>query len=325
MRVTFIDVGYGDAILFQADSGYTVLLDGGSDLTEEFAGDPYRIRCADYLAAHGITHLNALLISHIHEDHVCGLMPLLEKVTADAVYMPYPVEPFLRGKDVFPLPDAKRSVHLYTKALNGYRKLIADAVNGGKPVKALLPGDTVTLTDGLTVEVLGPRSGNLLPYMEKVQRAYASDDAMEISTLLTELDATSNATSLLMRVTADGVPFVLAADYCPRDWQGLPEGILNDVRVLKLPHHGQKDAVDAELMKDMPLEYVITTSSSDRRYNSANPSVYETLSRISPTGKAPEFLFTDEREYPPYFSEPEGFHAIVMEIANGTVSVDFER
>lgn len=325
MRVTFIDVGYGDAILFEADNGYKALLDGGSDLVEEFAQDAYRIRSADYLAARGVTHLDALLISHIHEDHVCGLMPLLERVTADAIYVPYPIEPFLRGKDLFPAPEAKRSVHLYTKALNDFRHLIRGAAEAGRSVKTVCPGDTLTLTDGLTVDVLGPKSGNLLPYMERVREAYATDDVGRITELLTELDASSNATSLLLHVTADGLPFMLAADYCPRDWQGFPEKFLNDVRVLKLPHHAQKDAVDAELMKDMPLEYVITTASSDRRYNSANPYVYETLTAIAPGGKAPEFLFTDEREYPPYFSQPEGFHAIRMDIAHGSVSVGYVK
>ena len=44
MRITIINVGYGDAILFQGAEGFTALLDGGSALDSEFAGDPYRIR-----------------------------------------------------------------------------------------------------------------------------------------------------------------------------------------------------------------------------------------------------------------------------------------
>lgn len=43
MRITFINVGYGDAILFQGENGYTALLDGGGNLEEEFAGDCFRI------------------------------------------------------------------------------------------------------------------------------------------------------------------------------------------------------------------------------------------------------------------------------------------
>ena len=36
MCVTVINVGYGDAILFQLKNGYTALLDGGSALESEF-------------------------------------------------------------------------------------------------------------------------------------------------------------------------------------------------------------------------------------------------------------------------------------------------
>ena len=66
MCVTVINVGYGDAILFQLKNGYTALLDGGSALESEFEGDSYRIRSADYLARQQIEHLNAVIISHIH-------------------------------------------------------------------------------------------------------------------------------------------------------------------------------------------------------------------------------------------------------------------
>ena len=79
MCVTVINVGYGDAILFQLKNGYTALLDGGSALESEFEGDSYRIRSADYLARQQIEHLNAVIISHIHEDHVCGLEAVLQQ------------------------------------------------------------------------------------------------------------------------------------------------------------------------------------------------------------------------------------------------------
>ena len=98
MRITFVNVGYGDAILMESDTGYTALLDGGGNLPQEFEGDPYRVRCAEYLRTRQIHHIDALLISHIHEDHVCGLLPVLKDVSVGAIYVPYPAEPFLKGK-----------------------------------------------------------------------------------------------------------------------------------------------------------------------------------------------------------------------------------
>ena len=88
MRITFVNVGYGDAILMESDTGYTALLDGGGNLPQEFEGDPYRVRCAEYLRTRQIHHIDALLISHIHEDHVCGLLPVLKDVSVGAIYLP---------------------------------------------------------------------------------------------------------------------------------------------------------------------------------------------------------------------------------------------
>lgn len=88
MKATFVNVGYGDCILLQNENGYTALIDGGSDLESEFAGDPYRIRASDYLKEQHISHLDAVFISHIHEDHVCGLEKVLNSVTADVIYTP---------------------------------------------------------------------------------------------------------------------------------------------------------------------------------------------------------------------------------------------
>ena len=39
MRVTFINVGYGDAALFQMPGGYTALLDGG-EIWRKISGSP---------------------------------------------------------------------------------------------------------------------------------------------------------------------------------------------------------------------------------------------------------------------------------------------
>jgi competence protein ComEC len=99
--------------------------------------------------------------------------------------------------------------------------------------------------------------------------------------------------------------------------------LLENVNVLKLPHHGQIDSIDEHFMENMPLAYVVTTASSDRRYHSAHAKVYERLTAMRPEGQAPQYLFTDERQYPPYFSQPDGFQAITLVIKSGTIVPEF--
>lgn len=323
MQLSFINVGYGDAFLFQGEDGYTALLDGGSALETEFQSDPYRIPALDYLQAQGIQHLDAVILSHIHEDHVCGLERVLEAIPCDRLFLPYPLQPFREGADLEIRESLPRSVKLYTAALNAYRHILQLQEKRGGKIEILEVGQEKDLACDLRFLVLGPRPGVLERYMEKVQALYQNTGEEERARLLTWLDAASNATSLLLKFWMPGMRFLAAADNCPRGWEEriLPE--LEDVNVLKLPHHGQKDAVSETFMSPMHLDYVITTASSDRRYQSANPQVYERLKALHPHRPQPCFLFTDERDYPPYFSQPEGFRAIRLVGTSGGLRLEF--
>ncbi len=283
MCVTVINVGYGDAILFQLKNGYTALLDGGSALESEFEGDSYRIRSADYLARQQIEHLNAVIISHIHEDHVCGLEAVLQQTVVDHLYVPYPVEPFLKGCELTPASNAPRSVPLYVAALNAYRRILLHAKEKGIPVTVLKAGQVLKFGIDTKMRILAPKSCVVDAYMEIVERAYSLEaDTDAVTECLIRLDATSNHTSMLLRFELGDIVFLSAADSCPSEWDEVPEIFFKNVNVLKLPHHGQIDSISESFMKNMPLEYIITTSASDRRYHSANQAVYQKLAAIFP-------------------------------------------
>lgn len=66
--IQFIDVGQGDAALVECDGCY-MLIDGG-DVT---AGD----KVYSVLKERGIQHLNILALSHLHADHIGGLIKAL--------------------------------------------------------------------------------------------------------------------------------------------------------------------------------------------------------------------------------------------------------
>lgn len=324
MQVTFVNVGYGDAILLQMPDGYTALLDGGSALNREFDGDPHRIRCIDYLRAVGIRHLDAVWISHIHEDHVCGLEPILQQVSVGRLYVPYPIEPFVQGRALRAGEDVPRSVPLYVEALNAYQRIICRAREANIPIQVVQAGDELKLSKGLIVRVLAPREAVVRAYIKLIHMCYSGEDDAP-TTLLTQLDSISNRTSLLLRIEAEGMTFLAAADSCPSEWEDISKNLLKNVNVLKLPHHGQKDSISEHFMRNIPLRYVITTAASDRRYHSANPWVYEQLSSWYPPDKCPRFLFTDERSYPPYFSQPDGFQAITLVINSGEIFPEFVK
>ncbi|MBW3588785.1 MAG: DNA internalization-related competence protein ComEC/Rec2 [Actinobacteria bacterium] len=63
LRITFLDVGQGDAAIVQSPTGATVLIDGGPD---------DRLLAA-HLRNRGIRRIDVALVSHFHYDHVAGL------------------------------------------------------------------------------------------------------------------------------------------------------------------------------------------------------------------------------------------------------------
>jgi len=80
LKAHFIDVGQGDCIIVQTPGGQTVLIDGGP------RGSGAAV--TKYLHDLGVTELMAVVATHPHEDHIGGLISVLESVPVKSVYMP---------------------------------------------------------------------------------------------------------------------------------------------------------------------------------------------------------------------------------------------
>lgn len=318
MQITFINVGYGDAILIQKGA-FTLLVDGGSALPQEFEGFPDRIPAWDFLKSQGIRQIDLMVLSHIHEDHTCGLSDLAAQLPIGAIAMPYRADRLRGVQHLTPDDQAARSVHLFTRALHAAESVLQLAQERGIPVHTLRCGDALTPTDGLRLEVLAPPTNVVDSFQDLIAQAGQLNNP---TPALTQLDRTSNDSSLVLKVTDGTMCCLLPGDNCPHNWKHIDFSLLENVNVLKLPHHGQIDSIDREIMQKMPLQAIITTASSDRRYHSANPAVYQALHDMHP---AAQLLFTDERAYPPYFSNPHGAQAVTLRMNCGLIQTEWMK
>ncbi len=314
MKITFINVGYGDAILIEQE-GKAILLDGGSALPEEFDGFPFRIRTKEYLVRAGINKIDLAIVSHIHDDHVGGIAAL--QIPIDKIWIPYDKTIFTGRKELWPDEKSPRNVKLFSGALNDFSKMITSyEKKDPNVVETVTAWKSLRIGDA-TISVLAPLFGVKQSFEERIIKAYLEEEPTES---LVWLDSCSNSTSMIVKIEIGKTAILLPGDSVPAGWKGIDFSLLKNVNVLKLPHHGQKDSVSEEMLASMPLEYVITTSSSDRRYESANREVYEKLLKWHPEV---QLLFSDERAYEPYFSQRDGFIATKLVIDSEGIHSEF--
>jgi competence protein ComEC len=130
LRVTVYDVGQGDAVLLQTPSGKTILYDTG--VLTPFQNSGRSVILPD-LQARGVTHLDAVILSHPHADHIGGMLTLIENLGIGVIYQ----SPLSFSSAVF----------------LGY---MSAAQREGIPIVEVHAGDVIDLDDQIRMLVLHP-------------------------------------------------------------------------------------------------------------------------------------------------------------------------
>ena len=230
VRLLFLNVGKGDAILIEGE-GFCYLLDTGTK------------KNTDQIKA-GLSFLNretleGILITHADKDHCGGLKKLLKAgLCTGKVY----ISSCFAGE--------KEKSH----------PAIQDAQDTGTPLQELSAGDTLALGEGVTLQVLGP---------------------------LRENEESEDDNSLVLLLTTPWGTALLCGDMTQTEEADLlSAGVLPQADLLKVGHHGKKDATSIALVKTVSPKLAVISSD-----DAGSSSV---TSRLMQAGA--EILFTQDAE-----------------------------
>ncbi|NLI79383.1 MAG: MBL fold metallo-hydrolase [Candidatus Riflebacteria bacterium] len=212
LRVTFLNVGQGDAILIRT-AEKTILLDAGDDRANAANGV-----IIPYLKREGITKIDTCIISHPHRDHFGGFIDLLPVV---------PIGEFQFSSDTLGSGDPEESSSDALLYMRMYEQIKAKNI----PYNKVLNGSTLDWGKGIKVEVIHadetPRTPSQPPRL--VQRGEV-------------VKSTANEQSLIFRATAGKISYLFTGD-AEKGAESRAIDLFRDklaCTVLKSGHHGSK-------------------------------------------------------------------------------------
>jgi competence protein ComEC len=217
VRVTFLDVGQGDAAIVETPGGAVWLVDAGgvaSARTLEGASAPGRA-ITRTLEAYGHDSIDLAIVSHPHPDHYLGLtaldVPVRELWVVD--------EPAAGGDVEARDSDAARA---RGSLLPSFRAIAAMLQARGTRITRPLLGTRKT-ADGVELTVWAPRWK---------EREGAPDE------LGADPVRSVNDNSLVVAISYGGRTILFTGDVEAEGELALVEAGLSHVDVVKVPHHG---------------------------------------------------------------------------------------
>lgn len=272
LQVHVLNVGpsEGDSILIIAPEGKTVLVDAGD------AGKGKVV--VDALNRYGVKHIDYLIASNSHPDHIGGIPEVLKAVKASVVIdSGYPPAGFEEegaseqanskpGKGSKKPPKAPkkggRSAELPT--VTAYRAFKAAVGDAGAEFKEAEPGQRYDLGGGAMLTILAP----IQPFFAPKDMRTGGNDP--------------NANSVVARLDYGDFSMLLPGDAeSISEERMIAKGANVSAKILEVAHYGSKYATSDDFLKHVRPEVAIISDGEYNRYG--HPST-EVLNRLKAAG-----------------------------------------
>lgn len=259
IRVNFLDVGQGDAILVQLPRGYDILIDGGE-------GDEVIIEMGKLMAPWDRS-IELMVLTHPHLDHLGGLMEVAKRFEVKEVWL--------------------NPIGYKTPEFLVFVSILYTDINIGR---IIFPYEGFTNSvKGGTIKVVWPREkskyGSFIGfagYMNGVKSQNGEKSKYSGSEV--------NNSSIVLLLSYGNIDFLLAGD---AEIESEGEYIIGfskniDIEVLKAGHHCSRTATSEKLLTKLNPELAICSVGKDNKFGHPHSETIEKFKE-----KKIEYLLTE--------------------------------
>ncbi len=316
LEIFFGNVGDGDAVLIRekrdGKQDYVLLVDAGRPYVEAREGS-LRKDALDHLMARGIRHLDRMIVTHPHIDHIGGALRILRMIPTDRLgMMTLPPE----GARYVPrsFTSADKVVNGLRHMMNVIRELTDEARTRGT-LTEVLPEGAEQLTEMLRMTVIHPRREVRERQKAVFDALYRGEDAAY--DLCWQTAKERNIASLMLRFEYAGRSILISGDRYASDWD---DADLLPCDIFKLPHHGDAKSVTETAVRKLSPQYAVISCENDEQGKKERPHE-ETVCMLQKY--VPQVLCTENRAMK---CMPEATHnGICFTIAeDGRISCRYE-
>ena len=235
VRITFLDVGQGDATVIEFPEGQTVLIDGGPAYRRLDMGQAV---IGPYLWDRGIRRIDHVIATHPQWDHVGGLPWILKKFDVGQYW-----SNGITREQVF------------------YQRLQRAIRQAGLKEQVPQKGQEIIGSGSCTIKALSPFRNRINTHENSSFGMSGAD--LNNRSIITKL----NCGSYSFLLTADAEMEALA------QLNEFPDA--HTARVVKVPHHGAKSSLHSEWINRLDAEVAVVSVGKYNRYGHPYPSVVE--------------------------------------------------